>query len=310
VKELKALFVTRDGDDYVASCLWDGLRCVLGAENVADASMSKSLISHEGACSRIVNKVNPVFRIPEKDEQFDVAVVNACYGHDRSEGWLRDVLGRHLKTDGKIAWVDGGDSPHEDYGSVRADAYFKREIDPGNDYSQPWRPMLMGVPEHWLGTVDLVRKRTYDFFCVFTASAHPTRWKCLRALWETSGHTSIAASGAICSPSEHAAYLRNSSFCVCPPGAGSDCLRQWEAAAAGAIPVFVGHPPRVRDPWFGDGQVIELVTASFLSSLPPLLAGGDVSEMRHRLHAQVLNYHTTRRRAELLLRGLGFTATK
>jgi hypothetical protein len=108
----------------------------------------------------------------------------------------------------------------------------------------------------------------------------------------------------------HAEYLnlmRQSKLCICPTGgARCDCLRTYEAAACGCIPVFVGYPPWKREPWFADGlDSFYCDVGNLPSFLDRTLSLRDFSEMRQCLVEHARKHHTTRARALKLLKAVG-----
>jgi hypothetical protein len=98
--------------------------------------------------------------------------------------------------------------------------------------------------------------------------------------------------------------LKQSKLCLVANGGGgsSDGPRQWEAIAAGAIPVFVSQPCRVRWPWFVVGE--HVFWSNGRDNLPACLDHAlkqDLPGMRQRLQEHAIREHTTEARAKQFL---------
>jgi hypothetical protein len=95
--------------------------------------------------------------------------------------------------------------------------------------------------------------------------------------------------------------LRHSKLALCPTGADlTDSLRTMEAVACGAVPIFVGYPDHVRDPWFPNEACISCTADTLAEHIDEALSH-DLTPRRMALLEHARKYHTTRARAIKLI---------
>lgn len=310
----RAIFVTCQRGDYMSSVLWDGLNEVLGSENVRDAARSPCL--HPTA----LNEEPPgdpnlnVGRHPkawnnflgDTEGNFDLMVIVDAFLCDYSDWKWPDSLRARLRPGAKIVFVVGLDSwEWEPTPTFPVDAVFRREILPGHPYRGHPRSLMMAAPSRWFGHSKVEDSARYlDVFYSGNPSS-PVRWEVASMMFQTKKkHRSLGATVAGVPYRTYFQFLREAKLALCPPGAGSDCIRQWEVVACGAIPVMVGHPPRVRDPWFTDDEIFTCSVDDLPATIDRALSE-DLTARRERLVQKAFAHHTTKARAETILRAVG-----
>lgn len=318
---MKILFLTRNTDDYLATCLWHGLRSILG-DNVVDATGSPSLMLPSGSPNgRILGGIGGrSLNSGRYDHQsFDLLVINACFLADHD--WHLAITLRHqwLKDHDNVVLVEGADGANEvNAPPFRVRAVFRREIDPSLQYGYGCSvyPLSFAAPPEWFygSGCGYSQDRPWDVFFAGPTDASPTRWSMMEKVWQTRGpHRSLIASRGI---GMHQFFddLKQSKLALCPPGAANSvALRTFEIAASGAIPIMIGLPAWTRDPWFQDGE--HCFTCETVDSLPGTidraLAMGDdgLGAMRRRLVEHARQWHTTVARARRLLDVVGMAST-
>src|SRR5215831_7148277 len=297
---MKILFASCYVCDWIASTLWHGFRELVGAENVYDAWEGlRNLSGTEIRTEQLMGD----------EAGFDLLVINACFLRDRSWEWIaghlgvetKGVPGGRLLPTARVVYVEGWDGewdinlPH-----VPVDAIFRREIDERYIYPYECHPILMAVPEAFFETSD--HERDIDVCYMVNAKSVGLRWELHDVLnglppWISRFLTPRQEFGAVIY-SDYLNVLRRSKLCVCPPGAGSDCMRQWEAIALGAIPVFVGHAPRWRIPWFSSSEIFWCHDVADLPKVIEQALGSDLITRRLKMQANALKNHTIRARAQ------------
>lgn len=297
---IKCLMVTADHDDYIQSCLWDGLQEVLGEANVSETGFNPGLHSYTkagSACWRVSG--NRQGRCLQADDGpvYDLVVVNACHlNTHRDWHFVQNLLYRHAAPGAKVAMVEGGDGYNEvSWPPFKVDAYFRRETRPGYAYPAAVHHLTFSAPSRWLEGVRVEDgARTYDVLNVCSHFSHPTRFHTMQTMWQTTRHhISVACSGAL-SADRWLDYLRSSRLCVCPPGgADSDCMRFAEAAACGAIPIFVGLPEKAREDWFTHETAFFCGAPGELPLLLDSVLGTDLTGKRRKLLDHVSRHMTT-----------------
>lgn len=314
---MRVLFVTSPDDDYVSVVLWNGLNALLGPGRVRDAVGVASLHRPKGydgeapdayrAMGWCAGTQDTVLRPDESG--FDVLVVVAAYLL-RGGSWAQVERWRTrlLRPGGRAVYVDGFDAVAGPLlpppGSF--DALFFREMAAPGDAGA--HPLLMAAPEEWYDWEE-AGERHIDVLFSGNYTASDVRWQVASRIFMTeTRHRSLVATAGFIPALQFRPFLRRTKLAVCPPGGGSDCLRTWEAVSSGAIPVFVGHPPRVREPWFTEREMFWCDSAAELPGvLDRALRAADLGAMRQCLLETGRREHTTRARAERLLRLSGFT---
>ncbi len=318
---MKCLFIGPMDQDYLASCLWDGLQEVLGEENVVDAVDSPWL--HKSSCDRLCDEESmrrlsspPILRSIgasregrrlRKDDEgtFDLLVLNASFNRNEGWAWARAWL-KWLKPGGKAAYVEGWDAPWHIYPpEMPVDAVFRKEI--GHTISYPYKShhLTFALPLRMF-VESAEGARSCDVFWSGNPNSclpgKPVRWPMLSRAFQTrKWHSSVIASRGL-GWDVYWSLLRSCNLALCPSGADeTDAMRTYEAAACGAIPVFVGYPgDRERDPWFSGEHCIDCTVETLPAHLDEALAN-DQTPKRRALLEHARKHHTTRARAEKLL---------
>jgi hypothetical protein len=188
---------------------------------------------------------------------------------------------------------------------MNIDAAFRKEIDPGITY--PYRPHHLGfaAPSRWIlpGTENF--ERNCDLFFSGNPDAclpgKEVRWPALGRVFQTRrSHKSVLATCWL-GYDRYFEMLRMSKLALCPSGADlTDSLRTWEAVACGAVPLFVGYPPWVREPWFSNEACLSCTVDTLAEHVDEALAH-DLAPRRRQLMKEVWDNHTTAARARQLL---------
>lgn len=300
---MRVLFVSSWLADYVSACLFRGLQDVLGMEHVVLATpIQTAQIPCQG--QRVLE---------HGDGPFDLMVVCDAFIREADWNWPTS-LRTLLRPGGKVAFVEGRDGANEYIDPLNdcrppfhCDAYFRREIDPSFHYPYgPIHHLTMAAPTEWIDDGHPLHKRDIDVFACFSPHEE-VRWGCLGAAFDTKeqGLRTIASSYSI-GHEEYRKLLRNSKLCVCPSGgARSDTLRTYEAAATGAIPVFVNYPPWWRQDWFDDSNSFMAASAAELPQVLDHALSCDLPAMRGKLLEAVRKNHTCEARARKMLEVLG-----
>lgn len=310
---MRVLFVAPEKScDFLASCLYDGLQEVCGHDNVIDAVGCDWLhAGSDGMGSDVVKAVSCVRPGRNLTEQgfalSDLIVLNACFNRECSWEWASKWL-NHLKPGGKVAYVEGWDAAWQvNDPEIHVDAYFRKEIASHVQYPMQPHPLTFAAPARWFDWQETGDRPIDVYFsgnpntCLPSA---PVRWPALGQVFRTHRtHRSIIVTSA--SDVEYEGYLsmmRHSKLALCLPAAdNADSFRTYEAVACGAIPIFVGYPNHVRDPWFPP----ELVYSCSVEDLPEHIdeaLAHDLTEKRQALIEWSRKNHTTRARAEKLLK--------
>jgi hypothetical protein len=320
---MKILFVTaKENTDHLASVLWDGLQEVVGEDNVYDAVGMRLL--HASSCGESLyrgdgeNRFGFVDiltsigarregRVYQGESGFDLLVLNAAFHREYNWPWARQWL-RFLRPGGKVAYVEGWDSAYEVHTpEIHHDVVFRKEISTHMVYPYKCHHLTFAAPSRWFHVDDESNDRPRDIFYSGTTHSNDVRWPMLAGVFASKhAHKSVIASSHLgVSVAQYFNYYRQSKLALCPASAeGADSLRTYEAVACGAIPLFVGYPPWKRDDWFS-GKVFECNTAAEVAGHIDAALDRDLPAMRRELLAHARKYHTTRARAEKLLRLVG-----
>lgn len=322
---MKCLFVGPKSPDYLVSCVWDGLQEVLGEGNVVDAvdspwlhKSSADRMLHENTGGeralggmevvRLLGASREGCRLNVKDDPYDFMVLASSFNRDRDWDWARQMRRDWVKPGGKVAYLEGWDAawqvvPPE----MQVDAVFRKEISRQVQY--PYSPvhLTFAMPERLFVKQD--GHRPLDLFWSGNPDSchpdHPVRWPMLsRAFQCHTHHRSVMATYGF-GFDAYFDLLRKTKLALCPSGADdTDSLRTMEAAACGAIPVFVGYPDHVRDPWFPP----ETCFTCSVDELPGVIdeaLKSDLAPKRAALLKHSREFHTTACRARKILQTLG-----
>ncbi len=305
---MKVLFATSKHPDYISGQLWDGLRSLLGNENVVDATGCDFL--HRQDDSGPIERTASPGEILGDHRDFDLLVLNACFNRNHDWNWVQEIKAARLKPGARIAYVEGWDGANEIYPvPMHVDHVFRREYDPVIAYPYaPITPLTMSAPLRWF---DEPRKKMADRFidviCLSWWHAAPIRWECYQRVFDIAQRNKVVLAGGYLPYPMYWDRLKNSKLCICPPGGGncSDTMRTYEAVACGTIPVFVGHPKRINDPWFAS---YDAFFCPHPNDIPPTLNRilstneFDLQAMSDRLVQYGRTHHTTIARAATLLK--------
>jgi hypothetical protein len=278
------------------------------------------------------------YKVLQSSGYFDLIVLHACFVRDLDWQWVKDLKGINPRA--KVAYVEGWDAAWDvTRPEIPVDAYFRREINDSIPY--PMRPhhLSFAMPERMFpqttpkpSALDWARRiveqikageplpprptewwegdRPYDvFFAGNPRSCHPdrpVRWRMLRELFSThTMHHSIACTGTLGGWEPYWEIMRQSKLALVPPGA-DDCesLRCYEAAAAGAIPILLCYPAYRREPWFPPETCFECGLDGLADCIDHALSN-DQTARRQALLEYARKHHTTRARAEKLLKVMG-----
>lgn len=317
---MKVLLASHDDADYLTACLWDGFQELLGADNVYDAGDNRYFHNtyHVGSshapCHQICGTRYGRFMNDEGD--FDLLILNACFRAQYDWHWPWRLRGR-LKSGGKVVFVEGGDDAHDvNDPAVQSsppfvvDAVFRREMDPTYGYPYACDHLDFAAPARWVEEAlsRLGQPRDIDIYYAGGPS-HPVRWQMMRHLFLTERpFTFVVARQEKTfnfTVEENKKLLLRSQLALCPPG-GSDCsstMRLFEAMGYGAIPVCVGHSPRVQDPAW---PVMWCPRVEDLPAfLDTILEMGVSETQREKYLRYTLAHHTTRARAKRILDKVG-----
>ncbi len=306
----RVLFLTGLESDYISSVVWDGLQEVLGEENVVDSRFTPVLHSYTNSANAFWSvggfRSGPCFNW--SDEPYDLIVYNASYRRDGHDDFATTLREKYLKKDGKVVVVDGMDG-YLDIGlpPFIFDCYLRREIRSGVQYQFPMESMEFACPQRWLEWKE--RERPYDIFVAHSLQPSHLRWEALSRVFQTSTrHQSIVCSSHLVAGGAYFDYLRRSKIAICCPGAeSSDCMRFAEVVASGCVPVFLGLPAKQREYWFMPENSFTCSNVDDLAAVLDDALAADLPAMRRSLMDRVRRLHTTRERAERLLRLAGVT---
>jgi hypothetical protein len=314
---VKVLFISCKTGDYIASCLWDGFQELCGQDNVFDAVDSPlfhvdpptfdnaTSVAGRISATRIGRKLD----YSERRPQFDLMVINACFTREHDWHWPITLAKTCLKSEAKIAYVEGWDGSRDiNPPNMHVDAIFRRELNPDIDYPYKCHCLMMSAPSRWFNENE---QRHLDvFYAAYSVGWNP-RWDVCRMAWSTQKrHQSLISSCGIIGLKEYFGYLGNSKLGLCPTGAGGesfDCLRTWEVVANGAIPIFIGLPKRVKEPWFASDECFECYDVNELPGIIDRALDMDLDTMRKKMQANARQNHTTKARAKKILDVLGLS---
>ncbi len=307
---MKVLFATSKYPDYISVQLWDGLQSILGKENVVDAANNFTL-HQENTGDQLGNIARQGEVLGDRHgRDFDLLVINACFMLHNDWQWINRLVAERLKPGARIAYVEGWDGAGEIWEPpIHVDHVFRREIDPAVTYPySPITPLQMSAPLRWFcEPKKKMTERPLDITCLFHWNSSPIRWQCYQRVFEIDHHDKFIIAGGSLPYSMYRYCLENAKLCICPPGAGncSDTMRIYEAVASGIIPVFVGHPYRMRGAWFAEDHAFFCPHPSDVpGTLSRILFTNDfdLQVMSDRLVQHGRTHHTTIARAATLLK--------
>jgi hypothetical protein len=315
---VKALVVSCKSEDHLTSLVFDGLQEVLGEDNVVDAYGSPWLHSWpDSDRTQDVGTSRQGKAWGENWGPFDLLVIHSCYNRDYEWPHVASWLAT-LKPGGKVAYVEGWDAAWQIHcpPGTRADAYFRKEIK--GSVSYPIAPHCLGyaAPSRWFWDGALTAERDLDVSWIGNPeTGHPDsldmRWDMLSATFRTRRkHACVIATKRL-GMDLYRSLLRRSKLALCPAAAdGADSLRTYEAVAAGCVPIFVGYPDHVRDPWLGGDMCFSCRPDRLPEVLDEALKqaqSGHLDQKRAALWEHARKHHTTAARARKILGVLGLS---
>jgi hypothetical protein len=319
---MNVLFVTCKTGDYIASCLWDGFQELVGEENVYDAVDSplfhNEIPSHGANATSVCHRISAYRkgkRLSEADPsmKFDLMVLNACVTREYDWHFPNMLWETRMRPDGKVALVEGWDGSNDINvpDRVPVHAVFRRELSPVINYPYKCHCLMMSCPSRWFSRGN-TNTRTLDVFYSAFSTGWDYRWdSCKYAFSTKRKHQTLISSCGIIGMKEYFDYLATAKLGLCPAGAGNecaDCLRTWEVVARGAIPIFIGYPERIREPWFADDEYFMCRNASDLPDIIDRALDMDLNAMRERMQERASREHTTKARAKRILDIMGLSA--
>jgi len=112
------------------------------------------------------------------------------------------------------------------------------------------------------------------------------QWHFEQAVYGAQVEGHIGPEAAEPSVEQYNRCLSNARFALCPAGAGPNTLRLWEALAIGAVPVLLGHEPRLPEggtlPAIDWDEIVIHYRDPDLATLPTLLRSFSMDEIRRR----------------------------
>ena len=239
---------------------------------------------------------------------FDLLVLNAAFLRDHDWHWAWHVLER-VKYGGKVAYVEGWDSAHEVHNPwtesnppFPVTTIFRREIDPDFRYPYQCYHLDFASPARWFDETErLGLERNIGVYFSGTLHSNPFRLPIAQEAIKVAGkYWFVLAADHPFDTKENQRLMRRSKIVLSPPGA-ADCNstgRLFEILACGAIPVCVNYLERVHEP--------EL--RCYFTDIPKLISTIDLAlydgweQRRQQIFDHARQHHTTRARAERLLR--------
>lgn len=311
---MKCLFVTSKSPDHLSCVLWRGLQEVLGEQNVVDAvgnpllhrSTAGSGHGLEVICGHAEGKI-----LRPGDGPFDLVVIHSCFTRELTWDFVFALL-KYATKNVKVAYVEGWDAAWQvEPPQMMVDAYFRKEIKPGVKYPTPPHHLTFALPEESY-TKRVGAPRPWDVcFIGSITTGHPDKLNLRRDMVGSLIQAKRLKDFVLATPGRGMAFyydtLAESKLALCPVAAdGADSLRTYEAMSAGAVPVFVGMPDYQREDWFtpdtayfcGVGDVADCVDRAL---------SVDLTARRAALLEHGRKFHTTKARAEKVLRALGVT---
>jgi len=301
---VKVLFISTPSHDLASIFLYDGLCDLVGEANVKLAEPYPYLDGTYAPGARLLDRRRSIPRTlaTSLGHLFNLVVLNASCHRDHNFEWAATLIKDRLAPNGVVAYVEGWDDATNEVfpcpPTFPVTRVFRREVLPGHPYPYYPTPLLWAAPQFWF---DEPRpEKTIDVSCLCSLAGAGHRWAMMAKVFQaTTRHCAV-----IGGPIHYDQYLwvtKRSKWVIIPPGGGSDCVRQWEAIAYGAIPIFVGHPPRVREPWFAEGEILECTVEDLPRTLDYALSNIDWPAMQARLEKRARHEHTTKARAKRLV---------
>ncbi|MCU0963887.1 MAG: glycosyltransferase family 47 protein [Burkholderiaceae bacterium] len=141
--------------------------------------------------------------------------------------------------------------------------------------------------DHYLSDVRLRLRRFAEEpgFCI---RVREDRWHFEDVVYghQVKGEALVQAYQIDASVSDYNRLLSDSTFALCPAGAGPNSLRLWEALATGAVPVLLGPPPALPAggslPAIDWDAIVLKVPDDAVEDLPRLLRALPIDEVRRR----------------------------
>lgn len=252
---MRVVFLASREPDYLAAVTWRGLNEVLGIGNVLDAHAVNGCCCyylHEYMLRPSNESGNPaceaIGQLPgtwinnrwasDLDRPIGAALVVLHYSSWKdTQSWVTaEAVLRCMKPGYKLAYVCGDDhtGPYPDP-PVPATVRFQREIEPGQTSAVK---LCFAAPQNWACTsrerpIDAIFAGAVNNECRRTVVAK----MCLLA--KDGFNVCLAGGERLLSWDVYMQLLKKSKVAICPPGAGADTMRLYEAMASGAEPLEV-----------------------------------------------------------------------
>lgn len=289
--------------DYMASVLFHGLAAVVGAEGVSEPCPSTHRTlgdSMNAACNSMAAGATQSWN--GVGGNIDLFVIHNSHLRDTNGSWELALATRKALPESCLVALINGDDHTGPYPEppFPVDFRFQREL-LVDDYSA--EPLLLAAPAGW---VRCDKERVFDV-CFLGAVDNEPRRQVAAMLAEQAGHgmKMFLGSGRLPWP-QYMEVLRSSRIAVCPPGAGADTMRMWEALSAGCVVVPTAMPHRRWPP--GTIALRHCDIGELAWFLDAVHSGAYViaPEEHQRTIDMFLKYHTTQARARQFLAHCGF----
>ena len=312
VRPPRLLFVCHPESDFGADVLFDGLRHVLGAENVVGFPWKPTLHGQDldqafgYPCTfHWPDGPVPLAQLTQElqEGRFDAMLYCDAHGtlpHDETRQLL-DVAA-DLPIFLLDTWDECGDlreAIQERDGIEKVAGYFKREMIAGLDYGPNAWPLPFAFPDNRFA--DEPQSTTRDG--LFWAGKLIGGARRLQLSWLQPQVPMTCAWGTQYSQEAYAALLRQQSVGLCFFGNGFDTVRYWELPAHGVM-LLAERSPLVIPNNFEDGrQAVYFVNAAELleKSRYYLAHPEEAAAIARAGHAHALGFHTGTARARQCL---------
>lgn len=328
---MKVLTITDEHHDHVMCGIRYGLCEILGPDNVIDFIGSHSFYpSHDtGADSspycysyypgtpRQEELPGFVERVqnPALDGEIDAVFISFTYERNHDWDTVVDFL-QNLPNKPVVAFINGDDNTYryKFQKGLRShvDFVFQREIEKYVDYTYNPYPTFMAIQQSLINKSP-VEKPHIDISYL----GNPSSYQRTMVSWYVSDicrkkknkDIRFLVANTACIPWDHYMWIvRNSKTVLCPPGAGWDCFRTYEAIANGAVPVL-STPDRemIQQPdYYNDSDaIVGDGPEDMISKACESVLSGEWKNKRSKVVAKTLLFHTTEQRAMYVLRTMG-----
>lgn len=324
------IFLAGAEPDYLSAMLFRGFVEFLGANRVFDVAPSyylhfdddsnssrlcRNITCEEiGRCDGLIGllrngELDP--RILANETDRIVFVLHNSHLRDTAGSWVRaQEIYESLPQSAKVVYIIGDDHCGP-YAMVpfMVSVVFQREIDPQRPEAITSQPLPFGCLPSWLPDVPSTDRPIDVFYAGSPTDSNRCSMPHKMARLADAGLSVVCGTGKGMPRSVYMEMLRHSKMAICPTGGGncSDTLRNWEAIAAGALPIFPSHPNRVRG-GFGLESVLDFHSMTWENLVERL------THMRHSVDwtrvvrelSCLARVNTTTERARRVLQYVGY----